>query len=451
MRRSLLISILMMLISCAVASAQEDSLAVSDTVQMSDEEILKLLSSPQLDTVKKVVDRGKDVSGLVNSRRQRSLDQTPFSSTPFLANTFVSARLTTPKILTEDYGWGLTGGLSFGKWLHEDHAVRITGSYGVWQDNFDGASIRSMDLSASYLFNLSSYVGGYRTSRLCEIMVVSGLGYSNSMRNGELSHAFNSHVGFNINLRLFRNFDFFIEPLAKIYTNGMAVSYAGNWRSWLSSFETTCGLTYNIKRSKSSPSDRLFPHNEGWFISLLAGPHYHHAELVYDAVSVKRAMGIHVALGLGKYYTDFFAVRFSAAYSRGAWVIYNDRTWPCNYFSLRAEGMLDMVDLIRKASGKEGHSVVAASVLAGPEIGYMYKVDQDTGKAGTFPVITSAYVGITGGVQLKCRLTKRFSMSIEPRVSVMPYDAPYHNSPANLFDNYSDSIFNFNIGLEYTL
>lgn len=441
----------MVLLSCVVASAQVDSLATADTVQMSDEDILKLLSSPQADTVKKVVDRGRDVSSLVNSRRQRSVDYSPFTSTPFLSNTFVSARLTTPKILTDDYGWGLTGGLSFGKWLHEDHAVRLTGSYGVWQDNFDGAPIKSLDLSASYLFNLSSYVGGYRTNRLCEIMAVAGLGYSNSTRSGNVSHALNAHVGFNLNLRLFRNIDFFIEPLTKIYTNGMAVSYAGNWRSWLSSFEATCGLTYNINRSKSPASENLLPYKDGWFVYLQAGPHYHHAELVYDAVSLKRALGIHVAVGLGKYYTDFFAMRYSAAYSRGAWVIYGSRTWPCNYFSVRAEGIVDMVGLVRRATGREGRSAFAVSLLAGPEVGYMHKVDMDTGTSKSHPVVGSVYLGITGGLQFKCRMSERFSMNLEPRFSLIPYDAPYHNSPANLFDNFSDTIFNFNIGIEYTL
>lgn len=453
-----------------VAVMSADTLAVADSVEMSDEEIMKMLATPQTDTVKKVVDRGFDVSRMVNARRQRSVDVTPFSNKPFPSSAFVSARLTTNKILTEDYGFGLMGGLSFGQWLHEDHAVRLTASYGQWQDNFDGAPITGMDLSASYLFNLSSYVGGYRTNRFAEVMIVAGMGYSGASRMGTMSHALNGHVGANVNLRMFKGtgFDFFIEPLAKIYTNGMAVSYAGNWRSWLSSFEVTCGLTYNIRPSKSPESPRLLPKTDGWFIFLSGGPHFQNSDLVYTHLGVDRSLGVHVNLGLGKYYRDYFAMRLSGAYSRGSWIIYpgDPKEYPCNYFAVRAEGMLDFVGLISKAakpSAKKGegsskvrkdrkYPLFSASLLFGPEVGYMYKVDQDLPEEDHVPVITSAYLGLTGGVQAKFRLTERFSIFLEPRFSLLPYDAPAHDpSTRSQFRNYYDGVFNFNFGIEFML
>ena len=452
MRKESVIFILMMFLSCVAMSAQEplpaaDAVEAADTVEMSDEEIMKLLASPKADTVKKVIDRGFDVSRMVNSRRQRAQDYTTFSSKPFLSNTFASARLTTSKILTEDYGYGLSAGASFGKWLHQDHAVRLGASAGQWQENHTGQSVLSLSLDASYLFNLSSYVGGYRTNRFCEVMIVAGAGYSMAYLD-KISHALDAHAGFNVNMRLFKNIDFYVEPLAVIHTNGMAVAYAGNWRSWLSSAQITCGLTYNMMRSASPDSERLMPRTAGWFVTLMGGPHSQNSGLVYDIVGFGKSLGVHLGLGLGKYYTDWFAIRYSAAFARSTWVVYEASAYPCNYFSVRAEASADIVGLIRHASGKEGRPAFSASVLLGPEAGYMYKVDHPDSPAR---VISSAYLGLTGGVQAKMRFGKRLALFAEPRFSLIPYEAPSHNSMANQFRNYYDGIMNLNFGIEYLL
>jgi len=138
----------------------------------------------------------------------------------------------------------------------------------------------------------------------------------------------------------------------------------------------------------------------------------------------------------------------SAAYSRGSWMIYDDEEMPCNYFSVRAEGMLDAVSLIRGASRKDGNdrrSLFALSLLLGPEIGYMYKVDKDL-------VVNTAYIGLTGGVQAKFNITDRFSLFMEPRFLVLPYDAPSHDATiVNDYRNYYDGLFNVNLGIEFML
>lgn len=427
----------------SLAVSAVDSLAVydADSLELSDSAYMAMRNAPK--EVKKV-DKGRDVSYLVSARRQRAVDVTPFTSHPFMANTFASAGIATIKLGGEDYGFGLMGQASFGKWLHQDHALRADLAVGSWQDNRDGEYITGMELKASYMFNLSSYVGGYRTSRFCEIMVVPGVGYAYSSRPDRSGHALSAHIGANLNLRLFKNISFFLEPSVSIYSNGIAVSNAGNWRTWLSGFQTTCGLTYNMNQSYSGDSRLLKGREDGWFISLYGGPHYQNSELVYELVKGK-AMGIHVALGLGKYYTDFFAVRYTAAFTRGSWIIYDGEEYPCNYFAARVEGMLDVVSLVRKAMHKSGTFPLSASVLIGPEIGYMYKKDQTL-------VVTSAYLGITGGLQAKCYLTRRFALFVEPRFSIVPYDAPLHEqTSSNYFRNYYDGILNCNFGIEFKL
>lgn len=481
MRRGLII--IFALFSCVWASAQTDSLFVADTLavadtseaapltlfemeqladttsvidtlEMSDEDIMKMLATPQADTVVKVVDKGHNVSRYINASRQRSLDYTPFSARPMSANMFASARVTSMKLISQDYSAGIMLGASVGKWLHEDHAVRLDLSMGTWNDLYDGIGIMGAEATASYLFNLISYVGGYRTNRLAEVYIVAGGGYANSIHSKKLHNAIKGHVGLQLNLRLFKDFDLYFEPLAAIYSNGMAVSYNGNWKWWMSAFQANFGLTYNIHRSMAPDSPNLLPRTDGWFVSLTGGPHIQNSSFVLKNMTLDEALGVHVSLGVGKYYTDFFSIRYSAAYSRGSWIKYDDETYPCNYFAARAEVIVDMYKLIGRAAGydKVEDTRLSLNLLAGPEFGYMYKVDAESDIKGHVPVISSAYVGLTGGVQAKVRLARRLSLYFEPRFSIVPYDAPNLGLVGlNKYLNYYDGIFNANFGIEFLL
>ena len=157
------------------------------------------------------------------------------------------------------------------------------------------------EATASYLFNLISYVGGYRTNRLAEVYIVAGGGYANSIHSKKLHNAIKGHVGLQLNLRLFKDFDLYFEPLAAIYSNGMAVSYNGNWKWWMSAFQANFGLTYNIHRSMAPDSPNLLLRTDGWFVSLTGGPHIQNSSFVFKNMTLDEALGVHVSLGVGKY------------------------------------------------------------------------------------------------------------------------------------------------------
>ena len=171
-------------------------------------------------------------------------------------------------------------------------------------------------------------------------------------------------------------------------------------------------------------------------------------------MTISEALGVHLSLGVGKHYTDFFGIRYSAAYSRGSWIKYFDDTYPCNYFAARAEAILDMYKLIGRAADSEKveDTRLSLNVLMGPEVGYMYKVDMESDIKGHVPVVTSPYVGLTGGLQVKMQLIRRLAMYFEPRVSIVPYDAPNLGMIGlNKYLNYYDSILSANFGIEFLL
>ena len=123
-------------------------------------------------------------------------------------------------------------------------------------------------------------------------------------------------------------------------------------------------------------------------------------------------------------------------------------TLPCNYFALRAEGIWDVLSFARHIMYKgenTRHKFLSASVVFGPEIGYMYKKDRND-------VVKSFYMGVSTGAQVKFRLTPMLSLYAEPRFSIVPYSAKAPlGETNNNYRNYYDGVMNFNAGIEINL
>lgn len=451
MTRGRLITFLFVFLSgCGVAMAMPaDTLSQGDS--LSDAEIMAILANPQEDTVKVVKDRGRDVSRSINARRMKPADQTLFESSPFFRNTFVSAGLTMQLMSLKNHSIGHLGSLSFGKWLHEDHALRLSVGVGKWTDNTDYSPVLGTEVDLSYLFNISSYAFGYWTGRFCETYITAGVGYENSTYLGRTEktsgNAFSCHLGASFVFRIFKGLDLFIEPQAMVFTDGVS-PYLGSWRGWTPAFRGTVGLTYNINQSYSSDSTTLLPRNDGYFITFMAGPHMQNSSLVFQSLKFKDIIGVHASLGFGKYYTDYFAMRYSLAYSRNSWVGYGAEVYPCTYYGLRAEGQLDILTLIRHFMyGRENacHKFLSASLLFGPEAGYMNKKDR-------MEKFDRFYFGLSVGGQVKFRLGNIVSLFLEPRFNIVPYTAPTNAMPGyNIARNYYDALMNFNAGIEFRI
>ena len=381
-------------------------------------------------------DRGYDATRYRMQKRYQPVDKIKFESKNFMDNTFFSLQERRLKLMSPDYSFGLMSALSFGKWYHEDHAVKINASAGRWTDNFNAEHIWAGEVSLSYMFNLTSYLGGYRPERYCNLNIVAGAGLAASGYTGNVGAAFQGHVGINLSMKLASALDFFIEPLAAVYSNGMAVSRAENWRPWLAAFSGSIGLNVNIGHPKVKLLDRR------WFMSMMVGPNAQNAEMIYDEIGFGKGLGVHANLGVGHYVLDWLAIRGTFAYYRHKWVVYDQMPYYANYYAIRVEGMMDLVNLI---SRKDRH-LLSVSLVGGPELGYMHKNDFGT------VVWQIPYIGLAGGVQVKFNLTDRFRVFIEPRGSLVPYCAPANDrTTLNDYVNYYDALMNINVGIEFDL
>lgn len=386
--------------------------------------------------VEKVRDRGFDASRYKMLKRYTPKDHHVFKNEYFSDNTFYSVRAATQKLGAVDYPFGLVAGFSFGKWLHEDHALRLNLSFGHWYDNFNGYDIHAAEASLSYLFNVTSYLGGYKPDRFCNLSVVVGGGYANTGYDGAAGQAGTLHAGLNVDMRLSPYVTFFVEPLAKAYSNGMAISRAGNWRSWLSAFEGSVGLSFNM------PVEEVEMPKRQWFMSVVFGTQVQNSTNVYESMGIAKALGAHANIGVGHHVTDYMSFRGTLSYSRHRWVKYDELFCYSNYYALRVEAMLDLVEAFSK---KKSHPV-AVVLLLGPEMGYMYKDDYGD------EYLDAPYIGLTGGMQLKFNLSKKVRMFLEPHFSIVPYNGvSYDQTTLNDFINYYDGLINMSLGLEFDL
>ena len=435
-----------------------DSLA-ADTTSVNDE-------VAPADTAKKERNKGFDVSKYLNSSRCKAPAHTTFTEKNFFSNTFIGLRASTIKVMTPDYGFGPTAGGVIGKWVHPAVAIRLGAGLGYWYDSFDARKIRALDLSADVMFNMMSYIGGYNTARFCEMSVVGGLGYTHVWKKlADYGDAISGHLGLNFNMRVFDRLHLFVEPQVNIFFNprqgsprkGVALSSAGDWRSYMTAFNPFVGLTYNIGQTKPQ-TQRLSgswknPKLDwnGYYVSAMAGLQFQlNSRLVWKGnMSAGERVGVHYAFGAGRWFNEFFAVRLSASYSKNSWIkYYTAKPLLSRYATLRMEGVFDVLNFGRHLYGKHigienpDDSFFGLAVLAGPEMGHLLKQDRRS-------QIHDHYVGLVGGLQGRFRVHKWVSVVAEPRFTLVPYSAPNSDRDAvNDNKNYFDALLNFNVGIE---
>jgi hypothetical protein len=316
------------------------------------------------------------------------------------------------------------------------------------------------------MFNMMSYVGGYNTARFCEMSVVGGLGYTHVWKKlADHGDALSAHVGLNFDMRIYDRLHLFVEPQVNLFFNprhgsprkGIAISSAGDWRSYMPAFNTFVGLAYNfgetkpqIKRLSGSWKNPKLDWN-GYYVSALAGLQFQsNSRLVWKGnMTAGERVGMHYSLGGGRWFNEFLAIRASASYSQNNWVKYlSAKPLRSRYLSVRLEGVLDVLNMGRhihdKAKGEENPDdcFFGLAILAGPEMGRVIKHDKTLR-------ISDHYVGLVGGLQARFRVHKWVSVVAEPRFTLVPYTAPNSDVDApNDNRYYYDALLNFNVGIE---
>ncbi len=357
-------------------------------------------------------------------------------------------------------------GIDYGKWLTWNNALRWSLQGETYIRNTDNRRFLNIGLDVSHLFNMSAYIGGYSQTRFCELSTVLGLGYRASMsiqkktdikRYGvmDISHTFNVHAGFNVSMKVGRHTNVFFEPLVYL-NNSKPLLYFNedvkrliegevDRRYYTFTTGAKMGVTFNVI-PKEAARPRI---SHKGFISLSGGLQLQNSDLVYNKVGWMRSMGPHAMISYGNIYPGNFGLRASLFASMHVWNIEVDQYHVEHplygyYGGFRLELMYDFIKL---AKHLKPNFPLSFSLLVGPEVGVIYKDDElDTS-------LKHAYLGLTGGCQLKVRIAGPVSFFIEPRFSFVPYSHPVTGAydHDDFRKNYYDMLLNGNAGLEFSL
>lgn len=376
--------------------------------------------------------RSYDASDYSLMKRWRPQDAVPFG-TKAADNLFFGVSGSGYRTMYRGYSVGPHLSFHIGKWFNPYSALRIAPGVGYYFDNGTKARIKQVDIKASYMFNFMTYFGGYRPSRFVEIMTVTGLGYTYGWSSYP-SHAVTAHLGLNFTAHIMQNVRMFFEPLVELSVDGLGRPANAVKYRIMPYLIGTVGLSVRLGEDSwdNVPSGK-------WYLQLMGGTQMQISDVARNELSMSDAFGMHFSFGVGRNYWHWAGLRLSFAYSKNNWEkTLGRKLLASQYAAGRIEATVDLVSLIM---GRES-SRFCLSVMAGPEAGIFVK--DRIGRRYT------PYVGITGAVQAKTRLSDKFAIFVEPRATMIPYPG-LSSANASSYTNYYDGIFNCSLGVEYRL
>lgn len=376
-------------------------------------------------------------------KRYRPANET-FISDRFIDNTFISAQGGIFNLAAwgdTKYAFGPSATLGMGKWINEYNAVRLSLSWKNFARKRDIAEFNLAGIGVNHLFNISSYLGGYRRSRFFELSTVEGLMYTCSIMDGDVRHALGLNLGLNLNMRLSNAVDLYLEPAVTVHTDGIDHSGAMNWHHYDLEYGVAVGLSVNIDSGprKVSPPRNRDPHT---YLAFFVGPQMQNSELVVKELGIFNSIGPHFGITAGRWLNDYFALQASGFYSSDKWIRDIDgQLKDSRYIGLRVEGRFDPLMMIPGWKEKSGFSI---PLLFGPEAGYMHKDDRSM-------KIDKMYLGLTAAFQLRYKILDFLSLYLEPRFSIVPYYLDFHTNyldESGIRETYYDGLVNVNFGIE---
>lgn len=369
-----------------------------------------------------------------------------FVSERFWDNTFISGYvggMQIARIPASTFSWGPVGGISIGKWFDEYNGLRISAAGNFFARNRDNRKPIDAGVDVSYLFNITSYLGGYSYTRLCDLYLLAGAGYRSTWlgRNKNTQdHAGNAHVGLTLNVRTGKHIDTFIESLAYIYSDGIAQVQDWNWRHYCFGYSLQAGLKFNVMPEGVQRPE--VDYTKDTFVSFSGGMIFQNTPYIKAGGKVMASAGPVFTVSYGKWYSDVFGMRTSLLWSSHVWNSYQRYKLNSRYAGIRIEAMLDMISMFRE---RKEDPFFSFYTILGPEAGYFRKTDISRD-------IAYPYVALNGAFQFKFKLVDALSFFVEPRFTMVPYS--YVNSMDSLDGlrhNYYDYLFSLNLGIEFAL
>ena len=399
----------------------------------------------------------------------------------FTSNLYVSPYLSAENYLRRPeshMGINYMAGIAVGKAFSAAHSVRLAFDYGIANHNLLPERFTRIGVNASYLFNATAYLLGYNPYRMFEESLVVGLGYT-STKGPESSYGvLNLHAGLQVKFHAWRQFDLMVEPIVRLYSDGIDHENQRNWHKYDFGYGASLGFIYRFSPLFVSAEHHLRPEEKSYernlFVSLAAGGQLQLSEAA-RAAGLLSGMRPHGQLSVGKWTRPYLALRASVFYGTNVWKRLQTETGTpepdpgtpeetpeetpegepeeapaapatpqaknltATYIGGRLELMFNPLGYMDRPWTER----IKAALLFGVELGIMTKKDGQMGKR--------LYAGLTGGLHVEMRFGQHWAAFVEPRYSWVPYTYLHKKADDTYLPRitYTDHICSISVGSAY--
>ena len=391
--------------------------------------------------------KARDLSRMAMQKRYQPKDSIS-SHGNFFGGTFLWAYGSFYYPFVEHYTFGPYMHAGVGKWFSTKdgrrryHGVRAGLGAGYFTDTYDANRVKSADLRASYMFDLSAYASGYNPRLILSVVPVAGIGvtFMENQANGwPPSIGFSGHIGVDIAFHALPGVDIVVEGLYEIQDDPRKLVRQNLWRSYFPAFRGNVGLNINLDKTYWS---RLGDPGQDWRVSVAGGLMLQFASDIKSMGDIPALIGPSVQIGVARRYNDWFHLRVQSGYSRYNWN-FNEYGFPTRRlatdWNLHLDAMFDVLSMGKPNPDKR--KVWGLFFMGGPTLGILHK--EQVANLNIFP-----YVGLGGGIQLRAEVVKNIALFLEQRVDVVPYST-HSNRTDVVYAPYTDVRTASYFGVEY--
>lgn len=328
------------------------------------------------------------------------------------------------------------------------HTLRLSASYVDYEVEGYSMNNKQASLSANYLFNLTSYLYGYRRKRLFSLSGMLGGSLIYSHFRAIRHWALQGEAGAHLALRMGRNAELFAEPFVALATDQIDHSAASNPSIYDVIYGVRAGVSLNFDRTPGYYVGQNY--NGNLFFDFSQGGTM---QYVRGGMPLLQTLGTNYEVGVGKWLNPIFGLRLSGSVSDYYWKSQVERATTVGgirvhpayetrlkgvFLTGRLEALLDPVHFSPR--WRSSFHCLDLNLSLGGEYGWAMKY----GRSGV-EAMECYYQGLTGTVQLLYNVDGGMALFVQPRALLAFYNVPY----ANLAEKktYTDKIGSVNVGV----
>ena len=364
-------------------------------------------------------------------------------------------------------GWNVspltTAHVSLGKQFNRLHSARLTAGLGYGYYEANKRNFAQMQLSADWLFSLSSFMDGYCPSRLLDVSSVVGFGYRKNLAhdiNG-VSHKYEAHIG--LQARLFTGPQGYvaIEPYAGVTSPHLYNKYG-------CFYGVNVGVVYYLNNNLSIEDRMRYMKNRPeavdsvlnlrpgqwrtpWFAQVSGGLGIFKG----GSEKTRSKLGHSTTVAIGRWFSPVVGARISGSLTNITWDKQNepmgeqDETRRDMYnipvqddavkdlhnmnFDLGVEALINPLGFLKNYSFDQPFNM---AVALGGGVGWLIKNQRQ-------PLRTvSTFYSL--GLNFSYNLSNDLQVFIEPHYANYNYRIPYSNIDRN--KRYNDDVFSVRLG-----